>query len=384
MPFPIGAVIGGILGIGSAVIGGAQQQAAADAANEENKKRAEAQYQRSLKEWEIGYLEEKANWSWQVAQTEAYRYAERQKEADYNWRAGKLIEAAMANMAVNSAALLDRYVVEEDLRALQTGLDTGYKMDQLASTSSEAVRQYMAGIQDTALQFRQLVNETERRTQELVSSMVFDQQKDSLQWEINEIATVIDQAQVAATAGARLGGSASAERLALNAAQKLGRTWGEMELRSRDRASRLGLLNSSMQGETANQMGRMALSMQDQAEKIKYTNNRYAADSAYELAVFKDLTIPSFDLASRQGQRDMKSLQIQTQGVIDEASMPYRKSITFDPIEPIKGLEPEYYAPTKVYSPSTAGIIGNAILGGVQGAINLGTYTKSDGSLGWR
>ena len=380
----IGTIIGAVLGIGSAVISGVQQQAAADAANEENKKRADAQYERSLKEWEISYLEEKANWAWQVAQTEAYRYAERQKEADYNWRADKLIGSAMVNMAINNDALRDRYVLEEDLRAKQVGMDLGYKMSQLASSSHEAIRQYMTGIRDTALQSMQLVNETERRGQELVSSMVFEQQKDYLQWEISQIATVIDQSQIAATAGTRMGGSASAERLALNAAQKLGRAWGEMDLLSRDRAARLGLLNSSMQGETANQMGRMALSMQDQAEKIKYTSDRYAADTAYELAVFKDLTIPSFKLATRQGVRDAQSLQIQTQSVIDEASMPFRKSITFDPIEPIKGLKPEYYAPTKVYSPSTAGIIGNAILGGVQGAIDLGTYTKKDGSLGWR
>jgi len=80
----------------------------------------------------------------------------------------------------------------------------------------------------------------------------------------------------------------------------------------------------------------------------------------------------------------MKALQIQTQSQVDEASMPYRKAIIFDPIKPIKGLKPEYYAPSKVYEPSTAGIIGNSILSGVQGAINLGSYTKRDGTLGWR
>jgi hypothetical protein len=64
--------------------------------------------------------------------------------------------------------------------------------------------------------------------------------------------------------------------------------------------------------------------------------------------------------------------------------MPYRQSIIFDPIKPIKGLKPEYMAPSKVYEPSTAGVIGNSILSGVQGAINLGTYTKKDGTLGWR
>ena len=379
------AAAGAILGLGSSIMGGMQQQSAAREANKLAEEQAKAQFARAKKEYRIDWWQQKSNWLWQTAQVEAQRFAERQKESDYNWRSQKLIESAMENLAVNSAAIQDKFITEERLRATQVGMECGYKMDQLASTAGETVRQYMAGIRDNALQSMQLVNQTEREGQELVSSMVFEQQKDHLQWEMGQIAAVIDGAQVAATASARSGGSASADRLAMNVAQKLGQTWGQMQLQSQSRSARLGLMNTAMRGETATQMGRMALQMQDQAEKIKYTNSRYAADTAFETGVFRDLTIPSFALAGRQGAREMRSLQIQTQGVIDEASMPYRKSIIFDPIKPIKGLKPEYMAPTRVYEPSTGGIIGNSILSGVQGAISMGTYTSpTTGEMKWR
>jgi hypothetical protein len=378
------AAAGAILGLGQGILGGMQQQQAAQEANELAEQMAKKQYRRAMKEWRIDWWQQKSNWLWQTAQTEAMRFAERQKESDHNWRSQKLIESAMENLAVNTGAIRDKFITEEKLRATQVGMEYGYKMDQLAATAGETVRQYMAGIRDTALQSTQLVNQTEREGQALVSSLVFEQQKDQLQWEMGQIAAVIDGAQVAATASARTGGSGTADRLAVNVAQKLGQAWGQMQLQSQDRQARLGLMNTAMRGETAVQLGRMALQMQDQSEKIRYTNSRYAADTAYETGVFRDLTIPSFALAGRQGAREMKSLQIQTQGIINEASMPYRKAIIFDPIKPIKGLRPEYMAPTKVYEPSTAGIIGNSILGGVQGAINMGTYQKADGTLGWR
>jgi hypothetical protein len=378
------AAAGAVLGLGSSIFGGMQQQAAAREANELAEKQAKQQYRRAMKEWRINWWEQKSNWMWDVAKTEAAKYVERQKEADHNWRSQKLIESAMANMEVNQAALYDRFVVEEDLRAVQVGMEHGYNMNRMAAEAGETVRQYMAGIRDSALQSLISVNQMEREQQEIISSMVFDQQRDQLGWEINQIGALIDSADTKAMTSARLGGSGSADRVAINAAQKLGRAWGEMDQRAKARDARVGLLNTSMQGETAKQLGRVALSMQDQAQKIQFTNAQYASNTAFETAKLRDLVIPGFQLAENQYGRELKALQIQTQSVLNEASMPYRKAIIFDPQKPIKGLRPEKYAPTKIYEPSTGGIIGNAIIGGVQGAINLGTYTKADGTLGWR
>jgi len=192
------AAAGAILGLGSSIMGGMQQQSAAREANKLAEEQAKAQFARAKKEYRIDWWQQKSNWLWQTAQVEAQRFAERQKESDYNWRSQKLIESAMENLAVNSAAIQDKFITEERLRATQVGMEYGYKMDQLASTAGETVRQYMAGIRDNALQSMQLVNQTEREGQELVSSMVFEQQKDHLQWEMGQIAAVIDGAQVAA------------------------------------------------------------------------------------------------------------------------------------------------------------------------------------------
>ena len=384
MAFPIFAAIGAATGIASSVFGASSQKSAADQANKLAERQAEQQYQRAKKEWNISYWNDKANYLWDVAKTEASKYIERQKESDYNWRNQKLIESAMENLAVNQSALYDRFVVEENLRAAQVGLEYGQSMDRLAAQSGEAVRQYMASIRDSALQANQMVNQQTREQQELMSTMVFDYQKDQLQWEIGKVAALMDGADAQAVTDARLGGSGTSDRVAMNVAQKLGRTWGEMDQRSRSRDARVGLMNTAMRGETAVQMGRMALQMQDQAQKIEFTNNRYLTDAGYETTRLRELTIPSFQLAENQYGRELKALQIQTQSVINEASMPYRKAIIFDPVKPIKGLKPEKYAPTKVYSPSIGGAIGGAILGGIQGAINLGTFTKADGTLGWR
>ena len=37
--------------------------------------------------------------------------------------------------------------------------------------------------------------------------------------------------------------------------------------------------------------------------------------------------------------------------------MPYIDAIIFDPLEPIKGLKPEFYEPTKQYVPSMLRIV---------------------------
>jgi hypothetical protein len=137
-----------------------------------------------------------------------------------------------------------------------------------------------------------------------------------------------------------------------------------------------------MQGEVASQMGQYALAIGDNAERLKYTKNKYAQEGANALDVFRELTIPSFDLAKRQGGRELESLYIETEGRIDEASMPFRESIIFDPLEPIAGLKPEYYAPTKVYEPTGLDIALGTVQGGVQGAMQF-SYQKEGGGLGF-
>lgn len=378
----LGAIIGGVLGIAGSVYAGQQQSRAAAQANKLAEKQAKAQYERAQKEWGIDYSTRLANWAWSYAQHEAQIFQEKQQKADYEWRQGRLIDSAMQNLAVNQEALLSKYGYEENLRATQEGLQLGNTMLTLTADSNEALRQYMQQIRDVALQSKTLEQQTNRESQELMSSITLSMQQDNMERDLQNIAAVIDGAAIKARATARQGGSSSAQRLAMNKAQELGRTYGQLALRNQDRDSRVALLNTSMQGERATQMGRFALSVQDSADRMKYTNAKYVRDAGYTMDVFEKLTLPTFELAAQQGERDMKSLYIQTQGIVDEASMPFRESIFFAPRQPIAGLEPEYFAPTKVYQPTGFDLAFNAISAGVQGAMNF-SYQKPGGGLGF-
>lgn len=379
---PLGAIINTVLGVGTSIYQGQQQANAAKEANKLAEQQAEAQFERAEKEWEIDIMTRTANWAWEYAQYEAQIYQEKQQKSDYEWRQGKLIDAAIDNLAVNQDALLDRYVSEENLRATQEGMALNNTMDKLTADSNEAARQYMTQIRQTGLQSQALMQQTSRESQELMQSLTLSMQKDYLERDMANIAAVIDDNATKARSVSRQGGSASSQRLAMNKAQELGRTFGMLKLADQDRDSRVALLNQAMQGERATQMGQYALAMEDAANKIKFTGNTFSRDGQYQLDVFNKLTIPGFELANKQGKRDLQSLYIQTQSTIDEASMPFRESIFFMPRQPIAGLKPEYFAPTKIYEPTGLDLAFNAISAGVQGAMQF-SYQKPGGGLGF-
>ncbi len=382
MPFPFAAVGLGLLGVGTSIVQGNQQRDAARSQNKAAEKRAEAQFERAEKEWAIDYQTRQANYLWDVAKLEAQKFVERQAKTDYERRQGQLIDSAMRNLEVNSQATLDRFITEEALRGKQVNLELTYEQATLANDSNEQLRQYMNAIKDRGMQANALVQQTQTEAQQLQTDAVLGFQQESLERDIQNVAAVVGAAQSRAIASQRQGGSSSSRRLALNAIQELGRTYGLLESRNRNRTSRIGLFNSAMQGERATELGRYALASQDAADRMKYTSSKYSQDAGYSLDVFRDLTVPSFDLANRQGKRELESLYIQTEGRINEASQPFRESIWFDPIAPIAGLKPEFEAPTKVYEPSGFDIGLNALGAGVNGALSA-SYQKPGGGIGF-
>ena len=382
MPFPFAAVGLGLAGIATSFIGGNQQRDAARAQNDAAEEIAEARFERAEKEWKIDYETRQTNYLWDVAKLEAQKFTERQAKADYEKRQSQLIDSAKRNLQVNSEATLDRFITEEMLRGKQANLELGYEQASLANNTSQQLLQYMNAIQDRALEANALVQRTQTEAQQLQIEAVLGFQQEALERDIQNVAAVVGAASTRAVASQRQGGSSSSQRLALNGIQELGRTYGLLESRNRDRNSRIALLNSSMQGERATQLGRYALASQDATNRMKYTSDKYALDAGYNLDVFKDLTMPSFDLANRQGKRELESLYIQTEGRINEASQPFRESIWFDPIAPIAGLKPEYEAPTKVYEPSGLDIGLNALSAGIDGAMSA-SYQKPGGGLGF-
>jgi hypothetical protein len=368
---PITFGIGAVLGIGQSIFGSASQKAAADAQNAEQKRIAKATYRRNMQEWQIQKKRDATQWYWDRARIEQLRFNEKQTALDQATYGAKLISAATENLAINSGALFDRFVTEEKLRALQVGIDYQYTTNKLATESTEAIRQYMQNINQTALQSSATVGKMNNDTQELLASLALEEQRDYLGWQLNVLASAAKDSEAKAVASARQGGSNTSRQLAVQAAKQLGRTWVELDQRATSRDVKLGLLNSTMRNDISRQLGQYALAMQDEAEKIKYTNARYANDYGVAKSQMASLTIPSFQLAEKQYGRELKSLQLQTRQAFDEATTKYREQTFFDPLKPVAGLRPMYIAPTAVAGPSAGSVIGNAILSGVSTAASF-------------
>lgn len=364
------------INVGQSIFGSMSQQSAADAQNAEQERIAKAQFKRAEKEWEIQKKRDVTQWYWDRARIEQLRFNEKQTALDQASYGAKLISAATENLAINSQALYDKFVVEEQLRGTQVGLDYQYTTDKLAADSSEAIRQYMQNINQTALQSNATVAKLTTDTQELLASLALEEQRDYLGWQINLLSAAAKDSEAKAVASARQGGSNTSRKLAVQAAQQLGRTWAELDQRATSRDMKLGILNSTMKNDVSRQLGQYALTMQDETEKIKYTNLRYVSDYGSAKSQMESLTIPSFQLAENQYGREIKSLQLQTRQAFDEATTKYREQTFFDPLKPVAGLRPKYIAPTAIAGPSTASVIGNAFISGIQGAASVSDPSK--------
>jgi hypothetical protein len=372
----IGAAIGGGTGILSGIFGGASQRAQANAQNAEAERIAQAQYKRAMQEYNIGKKRDVTQWYWDRARVEQLRFNEKQTAVDQATYGAKLISAATENLAINSQALYDKFVTEERLRGTQVGMEYRYATDKLASESTETLRQYLQQVNQTAAASSQMLLKMNTDTQELMTSLALDEQRDNLGWTLNVLQSLSKDAEAKAATSARQGGSNTSRQMAVQAAKALGRTWAEMEQKSTSRKTKLGLLNSTMTNEISSQLGQYALAMQDDVEKMKFTNTRYISDYGLAKNQMEKLTIPSFQLAENQYGRELKSLQLQTKQAFDEASTKYREQTFFDPLRPVAGLKPKYIAPTAIAGPSTGSIIGNAILSGIQGAAQFSDPKK--------
>lgn len=377
-----GAVAGGLLGFASSIFGASSADAAAQRQYQQAKKAAERQHERDLKEWEISYQQSLANWEWEKAKIQQLRFNEKQAKADYEWYNGRLIDAALTNLSINEGAISDKYIVEEGLRALQEGMDYSYGQNRLGAESNEQLRQYLVGINERVLNSTLQVSQATRQNQELVSSMALEEQRDHLGWQINSIQSMVRDAEAKGVQVIRQNGGATAKRQAADAARALGRQYGELEMATSSREARMGLANRAITDEVANAIATNALQVQDSAERMKYTNLRYGADYQLRKQQMEQLTIPSFELAGRQGIREVRSLLLETQQQVDKASMPYRKQKYMMPLAPIAGLKPELVSPIKPSSPSTLSVLGGALMSGIQGAMQF-SYQKPGGGLGF-
>ena len=374
-----GALIGAGTSLLGGLFGGASQRSQAAAQNAAAKKAAERQFKRATQEWEIDFAQKSAQWQWDKARTQQLKFNEKQTAADYKTYQARLIDAANNNLRINKGALYDKYVTEEQLRGTQVGIEYTATTNRLGAESSEVLRQYLSQINLAAMQGDTLTSKVTGESQELLSSLALDEERDQLGWQINQLAAMAKGAEDKGASIVRQGGGATAQRLAMDAGNQLGRMYGELVMKSQDRDLKVALMNRTMKDTVSKELGQLALQMQDGADKMRYTTSKYATDYDLTKQQLEKLTIPSFGLASRQYQRELDSLQLQTQQVYDQASQPYRKQKYMMPNEPIKGLKPQMISPTQVSAPSWGSIIGNSILSGAQSAMKFTTPNQDGG-----
>ena len=471
-----GAIIGAGISVAASLFQSSSSNAAAASGKKDAKKTARDQYKRALVEYDIAQQQDATNYAWDLARTEATRYMDNQKAADYKASQMDLYNQAIDNLTLNTSALMDKYKLEEGLRAQQSqdamatlndqnrlarkaaierstterkaisideklntaqalATDTQYDLRRKnlaeqaalnAEKSNAAVKQYLSSVKQRRMQGETLVLETENDVASLLAEQTSEMSVKQLERNIRVVASMMDQGAARATAGQRGGGSTTARRLAMNDAQILGRQYGEIQTLKQRQGSQLGQMNAEMRGERANNLKRLAELMQSDVDQSKSTiaqtksmntilkrqqesifsqraqsvkefgfrsesNRNKLQASNFALMQEKRkvnadyqkmnrdmaITKSGFQLAARQGQRELTGLYISTQASIDQASMPYRKSIIFDPLEPIAGLPPEKRIPTFNTPESPINSYANAIMGGVQTALSFSKMTSN-------
>ena len=369
MPFPVLTVANAAIGLGSSILGGLGQRAAAAEANaiqgaqfKTNRAINEAQY-------DIGNMQNKIAWFWDQAQVAQLRQVEAQNAVDQADFGSELIENAARNLEINSGALYDRFVTEENLRGTQVQLEYDYNQARAAQDTALRVGQYLRTIRDNGLQQKLSVQQAENNVAELQESLLLQEKRDKMEYNITRLAAIASDAEAKARYSARQGSGATSKRLAMEAGQKMGVAWMRLNQAQQDRSNRMNALNRTLKSELATQLGRAALQTEDQMEAMKYTTGRYKADVALAKNQLDKLTIPSFQLGANQYKRELQSLQLQTDQAIQQGSKDYRQREYMDPRKPIDGMRPAAIPPVPAQGPSIGSIISGGLMSGIQGAM---------------
>lgn len=382
MGFPFVAVASAALGIGSSLLGASSRNQARKAENKAKKKSFDRQRRAAMASVTASDQVNQLNYLWKVAETEGIKFQEKQAKSDFEWRQGRLTDAALTNLTINEEAIFDEFFTAENIRKQGDELSVNYDLDVLGLEAKDRLRGYMTAIKDNALQAQQASMAANRQMETLVKNQVLDGQLDTLQRDIQFAASLAERGNAKASGLGRGVSAATAQSLQMNAAKTLGRSYGELLIRQRERKNSIATMNATMQGETAKGLARFAVASSRAMDDAKSSNERFGVDAKNRLDSFEKLTMPGYKLAARQGQRELDSLFLRTQGQLDEASIPYRENIIFDPQKPLPGMMANIEAPTYASAESAGSVIGGAVVAGVNGALK-GTFKKGDGGIGW-
>ena len=385
-----GAVIGAALGIGQSVLGASSANSQAKAQGKKQRQAAQQQHDFAVREWELANKQANLQWEWDMARVNQLRDVELQKAQDQANYANLLIRNAGQNLSINQAALADRFVTEENLRGQQVGLeyaygqgklqnDYQYQSTQLAMDQLEQSRQFLNQINLLGNQSNSVLQRYQDDTTDLMASLTLDEARDTLGYQLQQIAAMEQDGRISAVTSAQQGGGATSQRLAIAAAQAAGRTYAELDQKATARDLKVNMANTTMRNSTNAEMTRFALQSQDQIARGDYAygkakrdqemlSSSFNRDTTYQANVLEKLTMPTFDLGQRQYGRELSALQIQTDAKLYEASLPYRMAPFLDPLKPTPGLRPELSSVGSVSGTNTFGMIGSALLNGISSA----------------
>jgi hypothetical protein len=384
------ALIGAAVGIGSSLMGSSAANGQARRQEANARKAAKEQHKFDVEQYDLANKVANLQWEWDKARVNQLREVEGQKAIDQANYGSMVIANATKNLQINQDALRDRFITEERLRAEQAGMEYGnaqmkmesdyrYQSTQNAIDQLEQSRQFLTQFNLLASQSNSTLKKYENDAADLMASLTLDEARDSLGYQLQRIAAMEQDGRIAAVASAQQGGGVTAQRLAINAAQAAGRTYGELAQKSQGRELKVAMLNTTMKDSVNGELARLALQSQDQIDRGDYSSlkaqrdqaylsSSYQRESANQANIFDRLTIPTFDLGQKQYGRELQSLQIQTEGKLYEATMAYRQAPYLDPLQPVPGVRPRLTTVGSAAGTSTFGAIGSAIVQGFSSA----------------
>ena len=264
------------------------------------------------------------------------------------------------------------------------------------------IKDFLIGVKENANAQNQIMQRQAQETQTLLSSIASDVMLEKFEQDITQIANMVEEGQASARATVRTGGTSTSRQLAMNYAKNLGRAYGEMKINQERRNQQVVRQNLQNKG-SAMQMYGVALQTQklanrgesvsktadirqqqlgNQFNSVRLDADKVANEQQYTENVFTDLTLPGFDLAQRQGGRELQALELNTLSTMTEIGMPYRDPIMFAPQRALPGLRPYNTGPTMESKQSLASTIGGVITSAAQGAMST-TYKKTGGGIGF-
>ena len=373
------AVIGGIMGASRQA---KQDSAAKDAAREQNelaKEKAEKTFARAQQEYELDWQQNLTKFYWEQASVEQARFVQAQSAVDQTRSNGRMIWGVAQQYMNQAEGLRAQFVDQELLRGkqemmkLQQDVGQGAIKNKLivADTKAEVAR-YLMNVVENSFKAKGIVDQTEGEVDKIMTELASAEMRENFSFNANVLAAAMDSSVAANVALTNSGGSKSAKRVAQNGMKRALMEYTKVHLERGSRAAVVGQVNAKMTGEVATALQALAAQSAGYAKQSQLAINkgRMGVESnisqmQYSVDVFKNLTMPTFQLANDQYKRELRSLQLGVSDQLWNATLPIRQTQYFDPLMPTKGLPPTLEVPTPVRAQTSGfmGIAGAALQG---------------------